>query len=169
MKNLILPIALCSLILTAAGCSQTGGSTTANTNSSPTIAANGQGNSSAANSSALASRSDLKPTDIDPSKPVPIADVKAAYIANKAAWHGKQVSVAGDYFGKGKTTKGEKAENFYVSITDSGRKMMGTCHLESEASEEIGEQPKDHVFRGTIVEDKGLIEQVVLRPCEIVK
>jgi hypothetical protein len=173
MKNLTLLLVLSLLILTVAGCNQTGTGTTANSNANSTTAANNTSSSPssapAANSSAPAAKSDLKPADIDPNKPVPIADVKAAYIADKAAWHGKQVSVTGDYFGKGKTTKGAKAENFYVSITDSGKKMMGTCHLESEASDEISKQPKDHVFKGTIVDEKGLIEQVVLRPCEIVK
>jgi hypothetical protein len=124
----------------------------------------------AASSPEAQPKSDLKPADVDPNKPIPVADVKAAYIADKAAWHGKQVSVAGDYFGKGKTTSGDKAGNFYVNITDAGKKLMATCYLDKEASDEISKQPANHVFKGTIVEDKGaIVEQVVLKPCEIVK
>ena len=115
-------------------------------------------------------KSNLKPADTDPNNPLPVAEVKAAYNADKAAWHGKQVSVAGDYFGKGRTTSGDKAGNFYVSISDAGKKLMATCYLDKEASDELSKQPANHVFKGTIVEDKGaIVEQVVLKPCEIVK
>ena len=177
MKNITLLTILILGLSAFTGCGETATNTTVSnvSTNANNIAANNTNSimttaTPAAASPEAAPKSNLKPADIDPNKPVPIADVKAAYIADKAAWHGKQVSVTGDYFGKGKTTKGEKEENYYVSITDAGKKLMGTCYLEKEASDEISKNPANHVFKGTIVENKGgIVEQVVLRPCEIVK
>lgn len=176
MKNTTLLIILSLAVLAFAGCGDTATNTVSNvTTNANKIAANSANNAittttPAVNSSEGAPKSDLKPADVDPNKPIPVAEVKAAYIADKAAWHGKQVSVTGDYFGKGKSTNGGKEGNYYVSITDSSKKLMGTCYLDKEASDEISKQPANHVFKGTIVEDKGaIVEQVKLKPCEIVK
>lgn len=175
MKNLVLiKISLLAIFIFSA-CQ---GTSTTNSTANDATTKNAANNtnrdltktSPAADAPEAQPKSDLKPADVDPNKPILVTDVKAAYIADKAAWHGKQVSVAGDYFGKGKTTSGDKAGNFYVSITDAGKKLMATCYLDKEASDEISKQPTNHVFKGTIVEDKGaIVEQVVLKPCEIVK
>lgn len=175
MKNLgLVSISLLAVFIFNACQGTSTTNTTANDTTTKAVANNADNavtkTSPAANSSEVQPKSDLKPADVDPNKPIPVTDVKAAYIADKAAWHGKQISVAGDYFGKGKTTSGDKAGDFYVSITDAGKKLMATCYLDKEASDEISKQPTNHVFKGTIVEDKGaIVEQVVLKPCEIVK
>ena len=175
MKNLSLITLFFFAVFTFSACQGTTTSDTTANNTTTITVANTTNNAMskttpATSSPAAQPKSDLKPTDVDPNKPIPVADAKAAYIADKSAWHGKQVSIAGDYFGKGKTTSGDKAGNFYVSITDAGKKLMATCYLEKEASDEISKQPANHVFKGTIVEDKGaIVEQVVLKPCEIVK
>lgn len=175
MRNLNLLIILCLSILVFAGCGETTTNTANVVNTSGNVTVANSANKTmtttpAANSSEGAPKSDLKPADVDPNKPIPVAEVKAAYIADKAAWHGKQVSITGDYFGKGKSTNGGKEGDYYVSITDAGKKLMATCHLDKEASDEISKNPANHVFKGTIVEDKGaIVEQVKLKPCEIVK
>lgn len=172
MKNFALVTILFVAVISFSGC-QDSANTTANNNAANTIANNtaaANNSTPAANSSEGTPKSDLKPADVDPNNPIPVAEVKASYIADKAAWHGKQVSVTGDYFGKGKSTNGGKEGDYYVSITDASKKMMGTCYLDKEASDEISKQPANHVFKGTIVEDKGaIVEQVKLKPCEIVK
>ncbi|HSK71318.1 MAG TPA: hypothetical protein VK892_06455 [Pyrinomonadaceae bacterium] len=175
MKNLTLLIILSLFVLAFAGCGETATNTAVNVNTVANNTATNSANNAmtttpATNSPEAPPKSDLKPADVDPNKPIPIAEVKAAYIADKSAWHGKEVSVTGDYFGKGKSTEGGKESGFYVSITDAGKKLMGTCHLDKEASDELSKQPANHVFKGTIVEDKGaIVEQVKLKPCQIVK
>lgn len=172
MKNLIFITILSLSVLVFAGCGETATNTVANTNAgNKTAADNAMAKTTpATNSATEAPKTDLKPADVDPNKPIPVAELKAAYLTDKAAWHGKEVSVAGNYFGKGKTTKDGKDSEFYVSISDEGKKLMGTCYLEKEASDEVSKQPENHVFKGTIVEDKGgIVPQVILKPCEIVK
>lgn len=173
MKYLSLLTILSLTAFTFSGCQNTANPTVNNGTTASNNATTAKTANPAATPTAKAevpASANLKPEDVNADKPVPIADVKAAYIANKAAWHGKEVSVTGDYFGKGKTTEAGKESDFYVSISDSGKKLMGTCYLDKEASDEISKQPANHVFKGTIVEDKGaIVEQVKLKPCVIVK
>ncbi len=174
MKHLILTTILSLTVFAIAGCGDAANDTTNAGNTA--VVKNTTDNktnsmtNAETNTSADAPKSDLKPADIDPNKPVSITDLKAAYIADKAAWNGKEVSVTGNYFGKGNTSKSGKTTSMYVSITDSSRKLMGTCYVSEEVSDEISKNPENHVFKGTIKEEKSqLVEQVVLDPCEVVK
>jgi hypothetical protein len=178
MKQLIFITILSLVCLVFAGCGDATKNSAANTNSAnnKTVAADNKNDSVSktslpeTSSAENAPTSDLKPSDIDPNKPVPVADLKAAYIADKTAWNGKEVSVTGNYFGKGKTSSSGKVTSQYVSISDSSKKMMGTCYVSKEVADDISANPENHVFKGTIKADaKTIIEQVVLDPCEVVK
>jgi hypothetical protein len=114
-------------------------------------------------------KTDLKPDKVDPNKPIPVAEMLSAYLSDKAAWNGKEVSVAGNYFGKGKTTSDNKVTIMHISIADDKNKFRANCYVDKEVPEEVTMKPENHVFKGTISEDKMRGSYLILKPCKLVK
>jgi len=105
-------------------------------------------------------------------------ELEAAYKADKDAWIGKQVTVAGTYGGHGQNVEGGVARDFHVIVNTPGasfseRRLAATCFLDQAAPESITSRgPQDAlIVTGTIkARARGLVDNhPQLNPCRIVK
>ena len=110
--------------------------------------------------------------------PISAVELEAAYKADKDAWIGKQVTVAGTYGGQGQNVEGGVAKDFHVIVTTPGasfseRRTAATCFLDRappEAIKSLG--PQDPlIVTGTVkARPRGLVDNhAQLNPCRIVQ
>lgn len=183
MKNTILPAILSLAIAAFAACGTSENVVTKTANSTVTNAATNNTTLSDArpmdalvnkssDDSAKTPASNLKPEDVNTSKPVAADDLRNAVIADEKAWMGKEVAATGFPKGSGKVTKKGQPENIYANMANENKKWVLQCGGLAEKPETMKNNEK-FVIKGTIADVEGGIygedkKYVVLKPCEIV-
>ncbi len=107
---------------------------------------------------AKSAKAALKPADVDPKKPVPVADLHAAVTAEGAiaAWKGKEVQVKGYY--KSTTTSTNKHGKTARIDLYCGKTRKGTvgCNMKKEPTKEqkdkLAKERKDVIVKGKIAD-----------------
>jgi hypothetical protein len=105
-------------------------------------------------------------------------ELEAAYKADKEAWIGKQVTVAGTYGGHGQNVEGGVAKDFHVIVNTPGasfseRRNAATCYLDQAPADDVKSRgPQDAlIVTGTVkAVPRGLVDNYArLNPCRIVQ
>ena len=112
-------------------------------------------------------KSDLKPDDVDADKPIPVAELKAAFLQDEKAWIGKEVSVVGKY-AKTTTSSLPGGDVIRIDISDAktNQRAVG-CEVKATPPDDLAKNREDRVFKGTVKENK--FGNPLLEPCELVK
>lgn len=166
VKTLVMVLA--AGILAVAGC---GGSAT-NTSQAP--AQNSGSGTATATATPAASptataappTSNLKPADVSADKPVPAAELNAAFTADQNAWIGKEVTVVGNYHSHTTSTV-SSGKIIRIDISDASGKKVAACTVSVEPTKEEVAERKDRKFKGKIKD--AWFSQVNLEPCEMLK
>jgi hypothetical protein len=100
------------------------------------------------------------PERIDPGRPIRAEDLHAEV----AGWHGKEVTLVGNYWGTTVSTV-SGAERIRLDFTDPAGNKVAACFVQVEPKTLAGDR-KDVVVSGTIT--KPVFDMVTLDPCRVV-